>query len=97
NAVKHSPAGSEIHVTLKRAHKKCRLTVDNEGTIPEEDIGRIFDRYYRTDKSRSKDTGGYGLGLAIAKAVTEKHGGSISAVSKDGRTAFTITIDVKDK
>ncbi|MBQ5315969.1 MAG: GHKL domain-containing protein [Oscillospiraceae bacterium] len=92
NAVKHSPAGSDIKISLSQSKGKARLAVRNTGTIAAEDLERIFDRYYRPDASRSRETGGYGLGLAIAKAVTEKHGGNISAASDDGETVFTVTI-----
>ncbi|MBQ8979112.1 MAG: HAMP domain-containing histidine kinase [Oscillospiraceae bacterium] len=101
NAVRHSPAGSEIKVALSGG-KKCCFSVENEGVIEADDLDRIFDRYYRTDRSRSRDTGGFGLGLAIAKAVAVKHGGDISASSGGGRTVFTVHLptvkhDTKNK
>ena len=93
NAVSHSSEHSEITVRLKRSRGKAKLTVENQGKpIPKEDLQRIFDRYYRTDASRSRDTGGFGLGLAIAKTVAEKHGGSITAESDENRTVFTLII-----
>lgn len=94
NAVNHSSEHSDISVSLKKSRKnKVRLSVSNKGTpIPPEDLERIFDRYYRTDASRSSSTGGFGLGLAIAKAIAEKHSGSITAESDENRTAFTVTL-----
>ena len=93
NAVSHSSEHSEITVRLKKSRGKAKLTVENQGRpIPKEDLQRIFDRYYRTDASRSRDTGGFGLGLAIAKTVAEKHGGSITAESDESRTVFTLII-----
>ena len=93
NAVSHSSEHSEITVRLKKSRGKAKLTVENQGKpIPKEDLQRIFDRYYRTDASRSRDTGGFGLGLAIAKTVAEKHGGSITAESDENRTVFTLII-----
>lgn len=95
NAVNHSSEHSDINVSLKKSRKnKVKLTVSNKGTpIPPEELERIFDRYYRTDTSRSSSTGGFGLGLAIAKTVAEKHGGSITAKSDENRTAFTVTLN----
>ena len=95
NAVNHSSEHSDIIVSLKKSRKnKVRLTVSNKGTpIPPEELERIFDRYYRTDASRSSCSGGFGLGLAIAKAIAEKHGGSITAESDENRTAFTVTLN----
>ena len=93
NAVSHSSEHSEITVRLKKSRGKAKLTVENQGKpIPKEDLQRIFDRYYRTDASRSRDTGGFGLGLAIAKTVAEKHGGTITAESDENRTVFTLII-----
>ena len=95
NAVSHSSEHSDINVSLKKNRKnKVRLTVSNKGTpIPPEELERIFDRYYRTDASRSSSTGGFGLGLAIAKTIAEKHNGSITAESDENRTAFTVTLN----
>lgn len=93
NAVSHSSEHSDITVRLKKSRGKAKLTVENQGKpIPKEDLRRIFDRYYRTDASRSRDTGGFGLGLAIAKTVAEKHGGTITAESDENRTVFTLII-----
>lgn len=96
NAVNHSEAHSDINVSLKSYKKgKAKLTVSNSGTpIPADELERIFDRYYRTDASRSSSTGGFGLGLAIAKAIAEKHGGSISAESDNEKTAFTVIFNL---
>ena len=96
NAVNHSADHSDISISLKCSKKgKAKLTVSNKGTpIPADELERIFDRYYRTDASRSSSTGGFGLGLAIAKAIAEKHGGSISAESDNEKTAFTVVLNV---
>lgn len=93
NAVAHSSEGSEIRVSLKRSRGKIKLMVSNEGKpIPSEELERIFDRYYRTDASRSRDTGGFGLGLAIAKAIVHKHGGTLTARSDENATIFTAVL-----
>lgn len=93
NAVSHSSEHSEIKVALKKSRGHAKLTVENHGTpIPPRELERIFDRYYRTDSSRSRDTGGFGLGLAIAKTVVHKHGGTITAESGEDRTIFTVII-----
>ncbi len=92
NAISHSSENSSVKVSLSLSkHGKIKLTVSNEGEdIPPESLNRIFDRYYRTDASRSKDTGGFGLGLAIAKTIVDKHGGTISAESENGITTFKV-------
>ncbi len=94
NAISHSSPNSTINIVLKHSkHGKVKLAVSNEGeNIPPESLNKIFDRYYRTDSSRSKDTGGFGLGLAIAKTIIEKHDGNIYATSENGITTFTIVI-----
>lgn len=96
NAVNHSADHSDISISLKSSKKgKAKLIVSNKGSpIPADELERIFDRYYRTDASRSSSTGGFGLGLAIAKAIAEKHGGSISAESDNEKTAFTVVLNV---
>ena len=92
NAVNHSEDGSEIKVTLRSHKNKACLSVSNTGElISKEDLPHLFDRFYRTDKSRSSDTGGFGLGLAIARSIAEKHGGTISVTCSDlgDRRGFT--------
>ncbi len=94
NAVIHSSEGSEISVCLARERKnRAKLTVSNSGKpIPSEELERIFDRYYRTDSSRSSATGGFGLGLAIAAAIARKHSGKIYAESDEQRTCFNVIL-----
>lgn len=94
NAVIHSSEGSEISVRLEKERRnKARLTVSNSGKpIPPDELERIFDRYYRTDSSRSSATGGFGLGLAIAAAIARRHGGSIYAQSDEKLTSFIVTL-----
>ena len=87
NAVKYTPENGTIALTLKRAGRQIRLAVENtaEGLMKGSQ-DRLFDRFYRADASRNSETGGFGLGLAVAKAVTETHGGKIRAFSPDGRS-----------
>lgn len=91
NAVKYANAGGSISLSLKRRHHDALLTVANTGEgIAPEHLGRIFDRFYRADKSRSRKNGGYGLGLAIAKSIVEQHRGRLTAKSVVGETtSFT--------
>jgi signal transduction histidine kinase len=75
-------------MTLKREHEESVLSVRNTGEgICEEDCKQVFERFYRADKSRARESGGYGLGLAIAKAICESAGGSISVESVVGEYA----------
>ncbi len=101
NAVKHSPAGGTVEVSLaKSAARRGRreapaltLRVANAGdAIPPEALPHIFDRFYRVDESRAHKDNSYGLGLAIAKGLAEKNGGSIAVTSQDGRTEFTLLL-----
>ncbi len=94
NAVTYSSQGSEIKVSLSKNRSKIKLSVSNQGTpIPESELKYIFDRYYRTDSSRSRETGGFGLGLAIAKTIIDKHGGTITAASGENNTVFSVTLN----
>jgi signal transduction histidine kinase len=93
NAGKYTPQGGSIVLSLKRNKSQAVLKVANNGAgIDPLDLERIFDRFYRTDTSRSSETGGFGLGLSIAKAIVERLGGSISAASVDGLTTFTVCL-----
>lgn len=92
NAVKHCKKNGVITVSLKRGKNKNRvlLSVANQGDpIPENERSRIFERFYRADESRSGSENRFGLGLAIAKAITERHRGQISVDCRDGVTVFT--------
>ncbi len=91
NAVKYSPADSQIDIRLKKKNKSVVFEVENT-VIPGEtvDTKRLFDRFYRADKSRSREAGSHGLGLSIAKAVAEKHKALISAQTQNDKIIFTV-------
>ncbi|MCU6710520.1 HAMP domain-containing histidine kinase [Paenibacillus sp. J5C_2022] len=87
NAVKYTSSGGSMAITLKKQHHDTVLSVMNTGEgIAPEHLHRIFDRFYRTDSSRSRQQGGYGLGLAIAKSIVEQHGGKLYARSAVGQS-----------
>lgn len=93
NALKYSPAGGQLELRLEKQGRTLLLTVSNTSAQPIErdKLPHLFDRFYRTDQSRSSQTGGYGLGLSIAKSIVLAHKGKIRAESPDGRTlAFVI-------
>ena len=94
NACKYTPEKGNIQVKLKRTDSAAVFTVRNSGEgISEEALEHIFERFYREDKSRARKSGGYGLGLAIAKAIVESYKGSIKAESvKNEYTQFTVKI-----
>lgn len=93
NAVKYSFKRSEIKVSLKSTKQKIYLSVTNKGeNIPAEDLEKIFDRFYRIDKSRSREKGGYGLGLSIAKTIVERYKGKLYAKSENNITTFFVEL-----
>ena len=95
NALGHS-TGEEIELRLTRQGHLAQLSVSNDGAgIPPEKQARIFDRFYRLDEARSGEGQHYGLGLSIAKAVAEKHGGAIHVACRDGKVCFTVSIPVR--
>ncbi len=95
NAVRHS-SGGEIEVSLKLQTHMAVLNVVNDGDeIPPEKQEHLFDRFYRIDEARNSEGQHYGLGLSIAKAVAEKHNGTITVSCRDGKVRFTVSIPVK--
>ena len=92
NAIKYSPENAEINVKLYEEDDFALVSVSDTGFgIPESDLPRIFERFYRVDKARSRKVGGTGLGLAIAKEIMELHNGKIYAESEYGN-GTTITL-----
>ena len=93
NAVKYCPKNGSISVSLVRSRKNAILEVtnDTQETPSPEMLKNMFERFYRSDASRDRKTGGYGIGLSIAKAVTEKHKGRITAASK-AEKQLTVTV-----
>lgn len=86
NAIKYSPNGGVITVNLSHQQDRIILSIADQGLgIPHEDLNKIFDRFYRVDKARSRAQGGTGLGLAIAKEIVNKHRGQLWAESKEGQ------------
>ncbi|MFZ3131204.1 MAG: HAMP domain-containing sensor histidine kinase [Desulfosporosinus sp.] len=83
NAMKYSPSGKRINISVSGADGYARLTVQDEGIgIAPEAVPQIFDRFFRADESRARATGGTGLGLSIAKWITERHGGHMEVLSR---------------
>ena len=83
NAIKHSSENSTIYVKLKKENGKTVFSVENSGSsVPDEDSNKVFERFYRGDKSRSRDSGGSGLGLSIAKSIADANKWKISARSR---------------
>ena len=93
NAINYSYADTRIFFLLTQVDETVRICVQNKGqTIPSEKLERIFEQFYRVDASRSSDTGGAGLGLAIAKEIIELHHGTISAYSENETIQFVIQL-----
>ena len=93
NAISHQNGGDKIVVTLRRDRKFAILSVENSGdNIPQEKLDHLFERFYRVDDARSDSGGHYGLGLPIAKAITDSHKGTITVACRDGKIIFTVTL-----
>ncbi|ADL03804.1 sensor histidine kinase [Lacrimispora saccharolytica] len=95
NAVAYSDPHTEISISAGERNHQVVITFRNQGTtIPEEELSSIFEKFYRLDKARASNTGGAGLGLAIAKEIITMHQGTIMADSKGGITSLTVTLPV---
>ncbi len=94
NGLRHTPAGGKVLVTAVQEQKLVHISVTDTGRgIPPKELSHLFDRFWRGDKSRSRHSGGSGLGLSIVQQIVELHGGMITAVSPDGMGAtFTISL-----
>lgn len=95
NAIRHS-TGKEIGVSLVMRPHTALLSVTNDGNeIPPEKIHHLFERFYRVDEARNSESKHYGIGLSIAKAIAEKHGGNIDVFWQDGKISFTVNLLLK--
>jgi two-component system OmpR family sensor kinase len=93
NARRHTPPGTRVTVSLTREPTGVRLRVADDGPgIPEELRARVFERFTRADASRTRDSGGAGLGLALVQAIAAAHGGTAHVESRPGSTVFTVTL-----
>ncbi|MCU9807510.1 cell wall metabolism sensor histidine kinase WalK [Paraclostridium sp. AKS46] len=96
NAIKYTNYGGNILIKVENYDDSIDIVIKDNGIgIPKEELHYIFERFYRVDKSRSKDTGGIGVGLAISKAIVSEHGGNILVYSELGKgSEFIIKLPV---
>ena len=96
NAIKYTPLGGKVMLALSKANGWACVEISDTGIgIPPEDLPHIFDRFYRVDKARTRQQGGSGLGLSIAKSIAKAHGGDIRVRSKVGEgTTFTVMLPI---
>lgn len=94
NAIKYSNDGGTVRIVIEDMKDSGIIHVEDSGIgIPQKDLKRIFERFYRTDRSRNRETGGAGIGLTIAKTIVQAHGGKISAQSEEGKgSRFTVVL-----
>ncbi|MEZ7872352.1 MAG: HAMP domain-containing sensor histidine kinase, partial [Eubacteriales bacterium] len=96
NAIKYTQDGGKINLSIVRAGRDIIFTVSDNGPgIKAEHLPHVFDRFYRIDKARSRDSGGTGLGLSIVRQIVLLHGGSIRAVSEEGKgSSFIVELPI---
>jgi signal transduction histidine kinase len=95
NAVQHTPSGGTVTIQVEQLQDRVYLRVQDTGRgIAPEHLDRVFDRFYRTDRARSRDSGGTGLGLAIVRAIVEAHGGKVTVESQGLGQGSTFTIQL---
>jgi signal transduction histidine kinase len=93
NAIRYTPAGGEVRVSLERMDGDALVRVANSGAdIPAEDLPRVWERFFRVERSRDRATGGAGIGLAIVKRLIEEAGGRVGATSESGTTTFWFSL-----
>ena len=94
NAMKYSPEGGKILLKLNKQNRSICLSVYNttENKVEREQLSHVFDRFYRTDTSRNSETGGHGIGLSIAKAIVNAHGGKITAQTEDEKSFLIMAV-----
>ncbi|MCL1805366.1 MAG: ATP-binding protein [Clostridiales bacterium] len=97
NSIKYTPANGQVILRVEVKEDKAAIVVQDEGTgIPAEAVAHIFDRFYRADESRTRNTGGAGLGLSIAKWIAQRHNGQIEVVSREGiGTRMTVLLPLQ--
>ena len=93
NAAKFATPSSTLRLSITELNDKALVSIENHGaTIPAEEIPHLFERFHKSDKSRSEDKDGVGLGLYIVKTILEQHGERIVVTSEEGLTTFTFTL-----
>lgn len=99
NAIKYTRDGGNIAMIAGRKDELIWVSVRDNGIgIPKEDVDKVFDRFYRVDKARSRESGGTGLGLSIAKEIVTRHNGTIELTSRQGKgTVITMTLPVEGR
>ena len=96
NAVKYTPEGGKIHIFWRKNGKKAEFSVQNTcDTLPKGDLNHLFDRFYRADASRARESGGYGIGLFVAAAIVKAHKGKITAERTQDGICFKAVFPAK--
>jgi signal transduction histidine kinase len=97
NAIKYTPAGGSVHVEVSGQDRLARIEVTDNGIgVAQEELGQLFSRFYRAASATRRAIPGTGLGLVIARAIVEEHGGTISLESREGEgTSVTVTLPLR--